>query len=55
MKNDEFIEDIITDMSKKTPKKLNKLNGLRFYLAGPIDAAKETSSMLICVWLMYLM
>jgi nucleoside 2-deoxyribosyltransferase len=28
-------------MDKKTVKKSNMLNGLRFYLAGPIDAAKD--------------
>ena len=41
MKDDGFIEDVLTEMDKKTVKKSNKLNGLRFYLAGPIDAAKD--------------
>ena len=41
MDDDKFIDELVADMDKKTVKKMNKLDGLRFYLAGPIDAAKD--------------
>ena len=39
--DEECIEELVADMDKKTAKKMNRLDGLRFYLAGPIDAAKD--------------
>ena len=39
--DEEFIDELVADMDKKTAKKMNRLDGLRFYLAGPIDAAKD--------------
>ena len=38
----EIIDEIITQSNKKMKvKKMNKLNGLRCYLAGPIDHAED--------------
>mgnify|MGYP003133445017 CR=1 FL=1 len=39
--NDEVIDDIMKEVENMSENKVNKLNGLRCYLAGPIDHADD--------------